>query len=89
MSVDVRADLDDLADELVAERPAAALIVCCAQASQVRMCRSVPQMPVRSTLISTSPGPTAGSGTSASHSPGSALLLDQRFSTRASPPIRT
>ncbi len=57
-------------------------IACCAQPSQFRMCRSVPQIPVRSTLISTSPGPTAGSGTSASQSPGSALSLTSAFTLR-------
>ena len=43
-----------------------------AQASQLEMCRSVPQIPVRSTRISTSLIPISGSGTSWSHSPGSA-----------------
>ncbi len=43
------------------------------------MCRSVPQMPVRSTLISTSPGPTSGSGTSISHRPGSAFAFTSAF----------
>ena len=47
-------------------------IVFCAHASQEWMCRSVPQIPVRSTRISTSLIPTSGSGTSSSHSPGSA-----------------
>ena len=55
------------------------------------MCRSVPQMPVRSTLISTSPGPTAGSGTSASHSPGSAFSLTSAFikDSPSAPTLRT
>ena len=43
------------------------------------MCRSVPQMPVRSTLISTSLMPISGTGTSSSHRPGSALLLTSAF----------
>src|SRR4051794_11426715 len=46
-------------------------IVRCAQASQLEMCRSVPQIPVRSTRIRTSLMPISGSGTSWSHSPGS------------------
>src|SRR6266511_3371042 len=37
------------------------------------MCRSVPQIPVRSTRMSTSSSPAAGTGTSRSHRPGSAL----------------
>src|SRR6185436_4572236 len=43
------------------------------------MCRSVPQMPVRWTRISTSLMPIFGSGTSSSHSPGSARLLTSAF----------
>src|SRR5262245_21276771 len=43
------------------------------------MCRSVPQMPVRRTRISTSPGPGFGWGTSWSHSPGSAFALTSAF----------
>src|SRR5260370_22171254 len=43
------------------------------------MCRSVPQMPARRTLIRTSLIPISGSGTSSSHSPGSRLLLTSAF----------
>src|ERR1039458_10344416 len=43
------------------------------------MCRSVPQMPARSTRISTSLIPIVGLGTSSSHSPGSRLLLTSAF----------
>lgn len=75
---DVGAQRRDLADELVAEDEGV-LTAPCAQPSQARMCRSVPQMPVRSTLISTSPGPYSGSGTSMSHRPGSALCLTSAF----------
>src|SRR4051794_35764992 len=46
-------------------------IVFCAHASHEWMCRSVPQIPVRSTRISTSLIPNSGSGTSSSHRPGS------------------
>ena len=42
----------------------------CAHSFQSAMCTSVPQMPVRSTRISTSLMPIVGSGTSASVSPG-------------------
>ena len=54
-------------------------IVRCAQASQARMCRSVPQMPVRSTRISTSLMPTSGSGASTSQSPGRASDFASAF----------
>ena len=50
-------------------------IVFCAQASHEWMCRSVPQMPVLRTRISTSLIPTSGSGTSSSQSPGSAFAF--------------
>ena len=54
-------------------------IVRLAQASQLRMCRSVPQMPALSTRINTSLIPNSGSGTSASHNPGSARSLTNAF----------
>ena len=44
-------------------------------ASQASMCRSVPQMPVRSTRIFTSSRPAAGSGRSTSSKPGAAAGL--------------
>lgn len=62
-------------------------IVFCAQPSQERMCRSVPQIPVRFTLMSTSPGPVSGSGTSVSQSPGSAFSLTNAFNATA-PDVR-
>src|SRR5713101_3930677 len=43
------------------------------------MCRSVPQIPVRWTRMSTSLIPGLGSGTSVSHSPRSARLLTSAF----------
>src|SRR4029079_6669225 len=43
------------------------------------MCRSVPQMPVRWTRMSTSLMPGRGAGTSLSHSPRSALLFTSAF----------
>src|SRR5688572_10080516 len=43
------------------------------------MCTSVPQMPVRSTSISTSLMPTCGTGTSSSHSPCSRFFLTRAF----------
>src|SRR5260370_35867354 len=43
------------------------------------MWTSVPQMPVRSTLTSTSLGPTSGTGTSLSHSPFSRLSFTRAF----------
>src|SRR5258708_10173148 len=43
------------------------------------MCRSVPQIPVRWTGMSTSLMPGFGSGTSVSHSPRSARLLTSAF----------
>src|SRR5689334_19567406 len=43
------------------------------------MCKSVPQTPVRSTLIKTSLIPISGSGTSSSHKPGSARRLTSAF----------
>ena len=50
-----------------------------AQSSHASMCRSVPQMPVRSTRIFTSPGPASGSGRSTSSSPGCAAGFVQRL----------
>src|SRR6266702_3578914 len=47
------------------------------------MCRSVPQMPVRSTRINTSLMPIDGSGTSSSHKPGFAFFLTSAFILRA------
>src|SRR5713101_6351857 len=47
------------------------------------MCRSVPQMPARSTRINTSLMPTPGSGTSSSHKPGLAFFLTSAFIRRA------
>ena len=75
---DVRADGGDLADELVAEDQRG-LTAPCAQPSQEWMCRSVPQMPVRSTLISTSPGPDSGSGRSTSSKPACGPDLKSAF----------
>src|SRR5581483_1557156 len=49
------------------------------------MCRSVPQMAERLTLMSTSSGPTAGAGTSSSHSPGSRLFLTSAFIAPSAP----
>ena len=46
-----------------------------AHASHDSMCRSVPQMPARSTRIFTSPGPVDGSGRSTSSKPGAAAGL--------------
>src|SRR6185436_8785662 len=43
------------------------------------MCRSVPQMPVRWTRMSTSLMPGRGAGTSLSHNPRSALLFTSAF----------
>src|SRR5882724_4940555 len=43
------------------------------------MCRSVPQMPARSTRISTSLMPALGAGTSSSHKPGLASRLTSAF----------
>ncbi len=60
-------------------------IVRCAHASQARMCRSVPQMPVRSTRISTSLMPTSGSGASTSQSPGRASDFASAFTPPCSP----
>src|ERR1700722_7378215 len=54
-------------------------IVFCAQASHTSICTSVPQIPVRNTLISTSLIPIRGNGTSSSQRPGLAS-----FFTRAS-----
>ncbi len=54
-------------------------IVRFAQASHASMCTSVPQIPVRNTLISTSLIPIRGTGTSSSQRPGLASFL-----TRAS-----
>src|SRR6266571_2319252 len=57
------------------------LIVCCAHSFQLSMCRSVPQMPVRRTRSSTSPGPGLGWGTSCSHRPGSLFALTRAFTS--------
>ena len=46
-----------------------------AQASHDSMCRSVPQIPVRSTRILTSPGPGVGSGLSTRRKPAAAASL--------------
>src|ERR1051326_7567620 len=46
------------------------------------MCRSVPQMPVRSILMSTSLMPISGVGTSCSHKPGSAFFFTNAFIVR-------
>ena len=54
-------------------------IVFCAQASQLKMCMSVPQMAERWILMSTSLCPTAGSGTSCIQIPGSARALTNAF----------
>ena len=54
-------------------------IVRCAQSSQLYMCKSVPQMPVRSTRISTSLMPTSGSGTSSSQRPGFRSFFTSAF----------
>src|SRR5882762_11608482 len=43
------------------------------------MCKSVPQMPVRSMRMRTSLMPTFGSGTSCSHRPGSDLSFTSAF----------
>src|ERR1035441_101433 len=48
------------------------------------MCRSVPQIPVFSTRILTSLMPIAGSGMSSIHSPRSALLFTNAFTSTAS-----
>src|SRR5690348_12223998 len=45
------------------------------------MCTSVPQIPVRSTLINTSLIPIFGCSTSSSHSPGSRRLFTSAFTT--------
>src|SRR5437899_1064872 len=50
-------------------------IVFCAQASQLYMWTSVPQIDVFVTRMRTSSVPTLGTGTSSSHSPGSARLF--------------
>ncbi len=52
-----------------------ALTAAAAHESHDSMCRSVPQMPARITLILTSPGPASGSGRSASTKPGPAAAL--------------
>ena len=54
-------------------------IVRCAQASHFQMWTSVPQIEVLRILISTSIGPTSGSGTSCSHNPGSAFAFTSAF----------
>src|ERR1700676_552513 len=53
--------------------------VFCAQASQLYMCMSVPQIAERCTLMSTSLCPTEGSGTSCSQIPGAARALTSAF----------
>ena len=50
-------------------------MVACAHASQWWMCRSVPQIDVLRTRMSTSPSPGSGSGTSCIHRPGSGLAF--------------
>src|SRR5439155_15574876 len=50
-------------------------IVFCAQACQLYMCTSVPQIDGFVTWMSTSSTPTVRTGTSSSHSPGSARLF--------------
>ncbi len=57
-------------------------IVFCAQASHLKMCRSVPQIPVRSTRINTSLMPMPGTGTSSSQIPGSGFFLTRAFIMR-------
>src|SRR5437868_4040105 len=54
-------------------------IVFCAQASQLYIWTSVPQMDVFRTRISTSSSRTSGIGTSSSQSPGSARLFTTAF----------
>src|SRR4051812_38471552 len=54
-------------------------IVFCAQASQLYICTSVPQMEVLSTRMRTSSSRTSGTGTSSSQRPGSALLFTTAF----------
>ena len=54
-------------------------IVFWAQASQLYMCTSVPQIDVLRTRMRTSSPPTSGTGTSSSQSPGSALALHHRL----------
>src|SRR5207248_11800075 len=50
-------------------------IVFCAQASQLYICTSVPQMEVLRTRIRTSSPSTSGTGTCSSHKPGSGLAF--------------
>src|ERR1700726_118620 len=50
-------------------------IVFCAQASQLYICTSVPQIDVLKTRISTSSPFTSGTGTVSSHKPGSAFAF--------------
>ena len=57
-------------------------IVFCAHASHLKMCRSVPQMPVLKTRMSTSLIPMVGSGTSCSQRPGSDFALTSAFMGR-------
>src|ERR1700677_1586635 len=54
-------------------------MVFCAQASQLKMCMSVPQIAERRILMRTSLWPTAGSGTSCIQIPGSARALTNAF----------
>ena len=54
-------------------------MVACAHASHLWMWRSVPQIEVFRTRMSTSPSPTSGSGTSCNHSPGSANAFTNAF----------
>src|SRR5947209_6823334 len=51
------------------------------------MCRSVPQMPVRSTLMSTSLMPMAGTGTWSSQTPTSGLFLTRAFMEEPRPRV--
>ncbi len=55
------------------------VIVAAAQSSHDSMCRSVPQIPVRSTRSLTSAGPGCGSGTSVSRNPGPWASLTRAF----------
>ena len=74
--VDVAADLDDLADELVADDRAAAVIVLCRpRRPTTSMCRSVPQMPVLRTRMRTSLMPDRGLRDVARLRPGPAAVL--------------
>ena len=54
-------------------------MVFCAQASQLKMCMSVPQIAVFAISMSTSFGPTLGSAISSSQMPGFACCLTSAF----------